>query len=95
VKLAFVDAMHHIKELTGSWFLPHQLQTDRWGNGTLTEFYQAIATYTPATAKVARAKFIERAFGTEVASSFEMSIQTMQETTSQLKARSMKITLAS
>jgi hypothetical protein len=65
VRLAFVDAMHHIKELTGNWYLPHQLQTDQWGKGTLTEFYQSIATYTPATAKVARAKYIEQAFGTK------------------------------
>lgn len=63
VRLAFVDAMHHIKELTGSWFLPHQLQTDQWGKGTLTEFYSSFAHYTPATAKVARAKYIEQAFG--------------------------------
>lgn len=62
VKLAFVDAMHHIRQLTGAWYLPNQLQTDRWGNGTLNEFYQRIAIYTPATAKVARAKYIERAF---------------------------------
>jgi hypothetical protein len=65
VRLAFVDAMHHIKELTGAWYLPHQLQTDNWGKGTLTGFYQSIATYTPATAKVARAKYIEQAFGTK------------------------------
>jgi hypothetical protein len=65
VRLAFLDAMHHIKELTGSWYLPHQLQTDNWGKGTLTPFYQSIATYTPATAKVARAKYIEQAFGTK------------------------------
>lgn len=63
VRLAFVDAMHHIKQLTGNWYLPHQLQTDNWGKGTLTPFYQSIATYTPATAKVARAKYIEQAFG--------------------------------
>lgn len=63
IKLAFIDAMHHIKELTGGWYLPHQLQTDRWGKGTLDDFYKSIATYTPATARVARAKYIEQAFG--------------------------------
>jgi hypothetical protein len=63
VKLAFVDAMHHIRELSGSWHLAHQLQTDNWGRGTLTPFYQSISNYTPATAKVARAKYIEQAFG--------------------------------
>lgn len=63
VRLAFVDAMHHVHELTGNWYLPHQLQTDNWGKGTLTEFYSSIAIYTPATAKVARAKYIEQSFG--------------------------------
>jgi hypothetical protein len=63
VKAAFLDAMHHVKELTGGWYLPHQLQTDQWGRGTLDTFYKSIATYTPATAKVARAKYIEQAFG--------------------------------
>lgn len=65
VKLAFIDAMHHIKQLTGAWHLPHQLQTDRWGNGTLSDFYKSLAIYTPATARVARAKYIERAFGNQ------------------------------
>lgn len=63
VKLAYLDAMHHVHQLTNGYYLPHQIQTDRWGKGTLDEFYKSLATYTPATAKVARAKYIERAFG--------------------------------
>lgn len=65
VRDAFLNAVHHIKELTGGYYLPHQLQTDRWGNGTLTSFYEAVATYTPAMAKAPRGKYIERAFGSE------------------------------
>lgn len=64
VRAAYLDAVYHIKELTSGWYLPHQIQTDRWGKGTLDSFYSAIATYTPATAKLARAKYIESAFGT-------------------------------
>jgi hypothetical protein len=64
VKAAYLDAVYHIKELAGGWYLPHQIQTDRWGKGTLDTFYSSLATYTPATAKLARAKFIEGAFGT-------------------------------
>lgn len=63
VKLAYLDAVHHVQQLTGAYYLPHQIQTDRWGKGTLDEFYKSLAIYTPATAKVARAKYIERAFG--------------------------------
>lgn len=65
IKAAYLDAVYHIRQLTGGWYLMDQIQTDRWGSGSLNSFYQSIATYTPATAKVARAKYIERAFGTE------------------------------
>ncbi len=64
VKAAYLDAMHHIKELTGGWYLMDQIQTDHWAIKSLEPFYSSLATFTPATAKVARAKFIERAFGT-------------------------------
>ncbi len=64
IKAAWLDAMHHIRQLTGMFYLPHQIQTDQWGRGTLDDFYSSIATYTPATARVARAKYIEQAFGT-------------------------------
>ena len=69
IKAAYLDAMHHIKSLTGSWYLPDQLQTDRWAidkdlKGPLATFYKSMATYTPASLKVARSKYIERAFGT-------------------------------
>lgn len=65
VREAYLNAVHHVRQLTGGWYLPHQLQTDRWGKGTLTSFYESIAIYTPATAKAPRGKYIERAFGTQ------------------------------
>jgi hypothetical protein len=65
VREAYLNAIHHVKELTGGFYLPHQLQTDRWGKGTLDEFYKSIAIYTPAVAKAPRGKYIERAFGTQ------------------------------
>ena len=64
IKAAYLDAMYHIKELTGGWYLMDQIQTDRFAFKALEPFYSSLATYTPATAKVARAKYIERAFGT-------------------------------
>lgn len=63
IKAAYLDAIYHIKELTGGWYLPNQIQSDRWGLASLQNFYQNLAVYTPATAKVARAKYIEQAFG--------------------------------
>ena len=63
VRAAYLDAAYHMRELTGNWYLPHQLQTDRWGMKALQPFYESLGTYTPATAHVARAKYIEQAFG--------------------------------
>ncbi|RBL88544.1 Mu transposase C-terminal domain-containing protein [Chitinophaga flava] len=64
VKMAYLDAMHHIHQLTGSWYLPHQLQTDRWNLKALESFYQQIdAGYFPAAARAPRSKYIERTFG--------------------------------
>lgn len=66
VRLAYLDAIHHIHDLTGGWYLPIQGQTDRWGNGTLDSFYDEVfQVYTPATARLPRAKYIERSFGTQ------------------------------
>ncbi|MFB6454452.1 Mu transposase C-terminal domain-containing protein [Chitinophaga sp. Hz27] len=64
VKMAYLDAMHHIYTLTGAWYLPHQLQTDRWNLKALLPFYQSIdGDYFPASAKSPRGKYIERSFG--------------------------------
>ena len=63
VKLAYLDAIYHIKDLTGDFYLPLQIQSDRWNFTALKEFYETIAVYTPARAKAPRGKYIERAFG--------------------------------
>lgn len=70
IKFAYLDAMYHINELTGAWYLPHQIRSDRFGlNPDLTNdlavFYQSLAIYTPAAVKVARGKYIEQSFGTK------------------------------
>lgn len=67
IKEAYRNAENHIKQLLNGYYLPHQIQTDRWAlskGGELETFYKSMATYTPATAKVAQGKYIERAFGT-------------------------------
>lgn len=68
IKLAYLDAVYHVKELTGNWYLPHQIRSDRFGvdvnlTNDLAQFYKSLAIYTPAKAKVARSKYIERSFG--------------------------------
>ena len=68
IQAAYLDAMHHIKQLTGGWYLPHQLKSDRWGidkdlKGVLAQFYKKIdPKFFPA--KTARSKYIESSFGT-------------------------------
>ncbi|TZF81787.1 hypothetical protein FW774_17170 [Pedobacter sp. BS3] len=67
---AFRNALNHIAELTGSYYLPHQLQTDRWGldvkmKNELGEFYKRIAKFTPQAHGVPQGKYIERSFGVE------------------------------
>lgn len=67
---AFRNAMNHIEMLTGSYYLPHQLQTDRWGldvkmKNALGEFYNRLGTFTAQAHGVPQGKYIERSFGVE------------------------------
>lgn len=67
IKEAYRNAANHVKELLNGYYLPHQIQTDRWAlskGGELEKFYQSMAIFTPATARVAQGKYIERSFGT-------------------------------
>lgn len=69
IRFAYLDAVHHVHDLTGGWYFPHQMRADRFGldknlKNSLANFYKSIAIFTPATAKVARSKYIERTFGT-------------------------------
>ena len=63
IRAAFRNAFKHVKELFGAYYKPLQLQTDNYGRGTLTPFYEACAgVYTPAAVKNAKAKIIEPFF---------------------------------
>ncbi|MBY0244526.1 MAG: hypothetical protein K2Q03_03625 [Sphingobacteriaceae bacterium] len=67
---AYRNAAAHIYELTGKYYLPHQIQSDRWGisgkNTTeLEQYFRNLAKFTPATLKVAQAKYIEPFFNNE------------------------------
>lgn len=69
IRFAYLDAVYHIKELTGNYYLPHQIRSDRFGldakiENDLAHFYKSLATvFTPAAVKVARGKYIEQSFG--------------------------------
>lgn len=65
---AFRNMINHIKELTGGYYLPHQLQTDNWGldvkkKNDLATFFKSIGHYTAQSHGVAQSKYIERSFG--------------------------------
>jgi len=69
VKEAYRDAKRHVKALTGDDYCWQQIQTDHWGisgkNTTeLEQFYNSMATFTPAGLKNAQTKYVERSFGT-------------------------------
>lgn len=68
IRLAYLDAVHHVKDLTGKWHLPHQIRSDRFGldakaTNDLGQFYQSLATFTPAKVGAPRGKYIEQSFG--------------------------------
>lgn len=63
IRSAFRNAFKHVKELFGNYYKPLQLQTDNYGRGNLTPFYEACTqVYTPAGVKNAKAKIIEPFF---------------------------------
>lgn len=70
IRLAYLNAIRHVMELTGGAYLWHQIQTDHWSidpklEGPLATFFkdQTEGRFTPASVKVAQAKYIERSFG--------------------------------
>lgn len=63
IRQALRNAVSHTAELFGDLHYPNQLQTDRYGNGALKPFYEAVSeVYTPARAKNAKTKVIEPYF---------------------------------
>lgn len=63
VKAAYLNAMYHIRSITGAWHLPHETKSDRWGIATLEPFYQSLGKYfkTPVSSK--HRGYIEQFFG--------------------------------
>jgi len=62
-RAAYLDAIHHVHDITGEWCFWHEIKADRWGLKQLEPFYKQQADFTPAQAKNARGKVIEQSFG--------------------------------
>lgn len=68
---AWRNAIEHIYELTGGYYLPLQLQTDRWGldaklKNDLAQFHQMVGNkFTVQSHGLPQGKYIERSFGDE------------------------------
>lgn len=63
IREALRNATRHCRELFGKRYKPMQIQSDHYGRGTLTPFYEAMTKYyTPAAVHNAKAKIIEPYF---------------------------------
>lgn len=60
IRKAFRNAFEHTSELFGNYYRPWQIQTDNYGRGNLTAFYEACTKhFTPARAHNAKSKVVE------------------------------------
>lgn len=72
IKSVYRNAINHVKEITGEYYLWDALQFDRFAysnkpkvyEGSLKQFYDMQGITLPATLKVPRGKVIEQSFGT-------------------------------
>jgi len=64
VKAAYVNAMYHIRELTGGWYLPHETRTDKWGLKSLKPLYESMGHYIESPVGSKKRGYIEQLFGT-------------------------------
>lgn len=63
IKSALRNALNHVRDLFGTYYIPHQLQSDNFSRGGLRGFYEAITDkYTPARVGNAKSKVIEPFF---------------------------------
>lgn len=62
IRQAYLNAMYYIKSLTGGWYIPHEIKSDRWGSKELKPFYQSMGHYhdTPVGSK--GSGYIEQCF---------------------------------
>jgi hypothetical protein len=63
IKAAWINSMYYIRSITGAWYLPHEIKSDRWGMKTLRPFYESIAHYTVGEFGGKNNRYIEGSFG--------------------------------
>jgi hypothetical protein len=63
VKTAYLNAMYHIRSITGGWYLPHETKTDKWAHKELVPFYKTLGNYIPAALGNKHRGYIEQFFG--------------------------------
>ncbi len=63
VRLAYLNAMHHIHDLTGGWYLPFEVKTDQWNIKQLRPFYESIAHYCDTPVGSKNRGWLENFFG--------------------------------
>ena len=64
VRAAYFNAMYHIRELTGGWFLPHETRTDNWQIEILQPFYESMGHFCKSPVGSKKRGYIEQLFGT-------------------------------
>lgn len=64
VRAAFANAMYHIRELTGGWFLPHETRTDNWSIKSLKPFYDSIGKHLQSPVGSKKRGYLEQMFRT-------------------------------
>jgi hypothetical protein len=63
VKMAYLNAMYHIRSLTGGWYLPHEIKTDNWALASLKPFYESMGNYMKTPVGSKHRGYIEQFFG--------------------------------
>lgn len=63
VRAAYVNAMYHIRSLTGNWYLPHETKTDNWAIKDLMPFYKSLGKYVQTPVGSKNRGYIENFFG--------------------------------
>lgn len=63
VRAAYMNAMYHIRSLTGNWYLPHETKSDRWALASLLPFYESMGNYIKTPVGSKHRGYIEQFFG--------------------------------
>ena len=63
VRAAYLNAMYYIKSLTGAWYMPHEVKTDKFALKELRPFYESMGNYVDAALGNKHRGYIEQFFG--------------------------------